>query len=121
MPGSFSSICPACRRLRSRVTQIMEAKTISYGGVQYRKGKIFAMKREPPKQQAFLIVLPSLEAVDQARVLVDPNSLDAKGSTAIDWYVPSADGEPGCRVAFPRRNRVGRRACVRRSDGQGTE
>jgi prolyl oligopeptidase len=88
----FLEHLPGVPALRSRVTQIMEAKTISYGGVQYRKGKIFAMKREPPKQQAFLIVSPSLEAVDQAHVLVDPNSLDAKGSTAIDWYVPSADG-----------------------------
>ncbi|HEV8000367.1 MAG TPA: prolyl oligopeptidase family serine peptidase [Planctomycetaceae bacterium] len=88
----FLEHLPGVPALRSRVTQIMEAKTIGYGGLQYRKGRIFAMKREPPKQQSFLIVLPSLEALDQARVLVDPNSLDAKGSTAIDWYVPSADG-----------------------------
>jgi prolyl oligopeptidase len=77
--------------LRRRVTQIMEAKTISYGGVVYRKGKLFALKREPPKQQPMLIVLPSSDAVDQARVLVDPNTMDAKGSTVIDWFVPSAD------------------------------
>jgi prolyl oligopeptidase len=78
--------------LRRRVTQIMEAKTISYGGVVYRKGKLFALKREPPKQQPMLIVLPSASAVDQARVLVDPNTMDAKGGTIIDWFMPSADG-----------------------------
>src|ERR1700722_10113577 len=84
---------PNVPALRSRVTQIMEAKTISYGGVQYRKGKVFALKREPPKQQPMLIVLPSADALDQARVLVDPNTMDAKGGTIIDWFVPSADGK----------------------------
>ncbi|HXY33706.1 MAG TPA: prolyl oligopeptidase family serine peptidase [Planctomycetaceae bacterium] len=84
---------PGVPALRSRVTAIMEAKTISYAGVQYRKGHLFALKRQPPKQQPMLIVMPSAEAVDQARVLVDPNVIDAKGSTAIDWFAPSADGE----------------------------
>jgi prolyl oligopeptidase len=79
--------------LKSRITEIMEAKTISYGGVQHRKGTLFALKRQPPKQQPMLIVLPSADAVDQARVLLDPNAMDAKGGTIIDWFVPSADGK----------------------------
>jgi prolyl oligopeptidase len=84
---------PNVPALRSRVTEIMQAKTISYGGVHYRKGRLFALKRQPPKQQPMLIVLPSADAVDQARVLVDPNAMDAKGGTIIDWFVPSADGK----------------------------
>jgi prolyl oligopeptidase len=78
--------------LRSRVTEIMQAKTIGYGSVEYRKGRLFALKYEPPKQQPVLIVLPSAHEADKARVLVDPNAIDAKGGTAIDWYVPSSDG-----------------------------
>jgi prolyl oligopeptidase len=89
----FLDHLPSVPALRRRVTEIMEAKTISYGGVQYRKGQLFALKRQPPKQQPMLIVLPSAEAVDQARVLVDPNAIDAKGGTVIDWFVPSADGK----------------------------
>jgi prolyl oligopeptidase len=89
----FLDHLPNVPALRSRVTEIMEAKTISYGGVQYRKGRLFALKRQPPKQQPMLIVLPSADAVDQARVLVDPNAMDAKGGTIIDWFVPSADGK----------------------------
>ena len=84
---------PSVPALRRRVTEIMEAKTLSYGGVHYRKGRLFALKRQPPKQQPMLIVLPSAQAVDQARVLVDPNAMDAKGGTIIDWFVPSADGK----------------------------
>jgi prolyl oligopeptidase len=83
---------PNSKAIRERLTTIMTAKTISYGQLAHRKGKLFAIKREPPKQQPFLIVLPSADAVDQARVLVDPNQIDAKGTTAIDWYVPSPEG-----------------------------
>jgi len=83
---------PNVAAIRARVTEIMTAKTVSYSELAYRKGRLFAIKREPPKQQPFLIVLPSVEALDRARVLVDPNTIDAKGSTAIDWYVPSPDG-----------------------------
>ncbi len=89
----FLDHLPNVPALRSRITEIMEAKTISYGSVTYRKGKLFALKREPPKQQPMLIVLTSADAVDQARVLVDPNAMDAKGGTIIDWFMPSADGE----------------------------
>jgi prolyl oligopeptidase len=83
---------PNSKAIRERLTTIMTAKTVSYGQLAHRKGKLFAIKREPPKQQPFLIVLPSADAVDQARVLVDPNQIDAKGTTAIDWYVPSPEG-----------------------------
>jgi prolyl oligopeptidase len=83
---------PNVPALRARISQIMTAKTTSYGTVAFCKGRLFAMKREPPKQQPMLIVIPWLDAVDNARVLVDPNTIDAKGGTAIDWYVPSADG-----------------------------
>ena len=90
----------------------MEAKTISYGGVVYRKGKLFALKREPPKQQPMLIVLPSANAVDQARVLVDPNTMDAKGGTIIDWFMPSADGGLVAVSLSHGGTRIGRRASL---------
>ena len=45
-----------------------------------------------PSSRRFLIVLSSLDNVDQARTLVDPNVMDAQGSTAIDWYELSPDG-----------------------------
>ena len=70
----------------------MSAKTVSYGALEYRKGKYFAIKREPPRQQPFLIALTSPDGPQEARVLVDPNELDRTGATSIDWYVPSPDG-----------------------------
>ncbi|MGE3315861.1 MAG: prolyl oligopeptidase family protein [Planctomycetaceae bacterium] len=83
---------PATDALRARVTAIMSAKTIGYSELAYRKNRLFAIKREPPKQQPFLVVMPLVKP-DEARVLVDPNQIDPSGSTAIDWYVPSPDGK----------------------------
>jgi prolyl oligopeptidase len=84
---------PNVKAIRERLTQIMTARTVSYGQLAHRQGRLFAIKREPPKQQPFLIVLPSADSAAEARVLVDPNKIDSKGTTAIDWYVPSPDGK----------------------------
>jgi prolyl oligopeptidase len=56
------------------------------------KGKIFALKRDPKKQHDALVELPSLSG-GADRVIVDPDALDPKHSTAIDFYVPSRDGK----------------------------
>src|SRR6185436_14853696 len=55
-------------------------------------GTLFALKVEPPKQQALLVALASEDDPASARVVVDPNLLDPTGGTSIDWYVPSPDG-----------------------------
>ncbi len=83
---------PHVAAIRARVTEIMSAKTVGYSSLEYRKGTFFAIKREPPKQQPFLIVFSSPAAPQEARALVDPNVIDAAGATSIDWYVPSPDG-----------------------------
>lgn len=83
---------PHVAEIRARVTEILSARTVSYSDLEYRPGFLFAVKREPPKQQPFLIVMNSPDAPQEARVLVDPNEIDAAGTTSIDWYVPSPDG-----------------------------
>jgi prolyl oligopeptidase len=84
---------PGVDTLRTQLTKIMAAKTISHADFYYRGGQLFAMRRQPPKQQPFLVVMPAPDKPDEARVLVDPGAIDAKGTTAIDWYVPSPDGK----------------------------
>ena len=39
-----------------------------------------------------LVTLKSADDPDSARVLLDPNTLDAKGKTTIDFFTPSPDG-----------------------------
>src|SRR6266446_4965469 len=70
------------------------AKTApSYSSLVSRPGILFAMKFQPPKQQQLLVRLTSADDLKSEKVVLDPNVLDAKGTTAIDWFVPSLDGK----------------------------
>ncbi len=89
----FLDRLPHVAAIRARVTEIMAAKTVGYSSLAYRGGKLFAIKRQPPKQQPFLIVMSSADEPDAARVLVDPNEMDAAATTSIDWHEPSPDGK----------------------------
>ncbi|HJZ55668.1 MAG TPA: prolyl oligopeptidase family serine peptidase [Gemmataceae bacterium] len=84
---------PGVPVLRERLTKIIGAKTTSHGGLAVRGPRVFALRRQPPKQQPFLVVMPAADKPDQARVLLDPNELDKAGTTSIDWSVPSPDGK----------------------------
>src|SRR3954454_6224868 len=65
----------------------------SYSSLVSRHGILFAMKFQPPKQQPLLVTLASADDLKSEKVVLDPNVLDAKGTTAIDWFVPSLDGK----------------------------
>src|SRR5437870_11944900 len=40
-----------------------------------------------------MVSLTSADDLKSEKVVLDPNVLDAKGTTAIDWFVPSLDGK----------------------------
>lgn len=84
---------PHVAEIRTRVTEILSARSVSYGSLRFAGGQLFAMKRQPPKQQPFIVVMASPQHPEAARVLVDPNDMNAKGTTAIDWFVPSPNGK----------------------------
>lgn len=84
---------PGVESLRAKLTKIMAAKTTTHFSLAVRGGKLFAMRRQPPKQQPFLVVMPAADKPADARVLLDPNEVDKKGTTSIDWFVPSHDGK----------------------------
>ena len=65
----------------------------SYSGLVSRPGILFAMKFQPPKQQQMLVTLASADNLKSEKMVLDPNALDAKGTTAIDWFAPSRDGK----------------------------
>jgi prolyl oligopeptidase len=65
----------------------------SYFSLVSRPGILFAIKFQPPKQQPLLVTLVSANDLKSEKVVLDPNVLDAKGTTAIDWFVPSLDGK----------------------------
>ncbi|PTL83505.1 prolyl oligopeptidase family protein [Vitiosangium sp. GDMCC 1.1324] len=84
---------PSRDAIRARLTTLMTHKSPAHSGMIQKGGVFFAMKFQPPKQQAFLVVLPSLEDPSTARVLLDPVELDPSGHTTIDFFVPSPDGK----------------------------
>ncbi len=89
----FLDNLPDVAAIRQRVTEVLSAQTESYGGLHVAGGRLFTLKRQPPKQQPFIVVMDSAQHPDEARVVVDPNALDPRGTTAIDWFEPSPDGK----------------------------
>ena len=90
---AYLDALPDAAAIKARVAEIMLAKTVSYSDLKNVGGRLFFMKREPPKQQPFLMVMNWPGDPATADVLVDPNVLDPQGGTSIDWYVPSPDGK----------------------------
>lgn len=84
---------PHAAEVRREVTKLLSRETPSFWELQRAGRRLFALQDQPPKEQPFLVVLPSWSDVDAARVIVDPVALDEEGTTAIDWYKASPDGK----------------------------
>ena len=79
--------------IEKQLTEWYAKTSPSYSSLISRPGILFAMKFQPPKQQPLLVTLASADDLKSEKVVLDPNALDAKGTTAIDWFVPSLDGK----------------------------
>jgi prolyl oligopeptidase len=84
---------PSAAAIRARVTELRKSESPDYFDVAWANNRFFALKSQPPKQQPMLVVMDSPDHPEAERVLVDPNEIDAKGTTAIDFFVPSLDGK----------------------------
>ncbi len=84
---------PGVDAIREQVTEILGSQTPRYSAVTSQAGRLFAIKQQPPKQQPFIVAIKSLDEVAAAVTIVDPNELDPSGSTSIDWYRVSPDGQ----------------------------
>ena len=83
---------PSREAIHARIAEIRGAASASYSEPTWAGGRLFAMKRQPPSQQRFLVMMTSPDDAASERVVVDPNALDRTGGTSIDWYRPSPDG-----------------------------
>ncbi len=83
---------PGRDAIARRLTEIYNAEFASYSALSPSGAKLFALRTRPGAQQPFLVVLPSADDRAAERVVLDPNTLDPTGATAIDLYVPSNDG-----------------------------
>jgi prolyl oligopeptidase len=84
---------PFRTQLRARATEVVMAPQASFGGLQEEGGRLFALRKLPPRERPTLVLLPSLDAPDSAKLIVDPLTLDPSGNTTIDFYEASRDGK----------------------------
>ena len=84
---------PARPAIKEQIRQLINASSASYYDLQFRGGTLFAMRYQPPQQQPALVALHSPDDPSSAKVIFDPNTASSKGSTAVDFYVPSLDGK----------------------------
>ncbi len=76
--------------LRDEYRAILAAPQVRYRALHSAGGKLFALRKDPAKDQPELIVADGPDALDAATIVVDPNTLTA--GTTIDWFEPSPDG-----------------------------
>jgi prolyl oligopeptidase len=76
----------------SRLLAQISAATSRFYALHAVGDKVFAMLNQPPKQQPMIAVMGRNADPTQARIVVNPNELNPKGTTAIDWFEPSPDG-----------------------------
>lgn len=79
--------------LKNKLLKFVEATSPSYYGLHESGGQLFAMFYQPPKQQPMLAVMATTGDPSSSRIVVDPNKLNPKGTTTIDWFVPSHNGK----------------------------
>ncbi len=89
---SYLDGLPSQAAIEKQLKAWYEKASPSYTSIVTRPGIIFAIEFQPPKQQPMLVKLASADDLKSEKVVLDPNEIDRKGTTAIDWYEPSLDG-----------------------------
>jgi prolyl oligopeptidase len=77
--------------VEARIREALDVGAL--GGSEPRGRRRFFTRRDPGMDQPVLLVS---DAGGPPRILVDPAPLSADGTTALDWWVPSPDGELVC-------------------------
>ena len=76
-----------------RLLKQISAASTAYYDLQSADDKLFAMVNQPARQQPMIALLGKDADPAHAHVVLDPNALNAKGTTAIDWFVAAPTGK----------------------------
>ncbi len=90
---SYLDAVPVHPEIVSWLQQLARLRSVTYYGIETAKGRLFALKSEPGKQQDLLVAMDSPDHPSSEHVVVDPSVLDPSGHTAIQFFVPSLDGK----------------------------
>ena len=79
---------PGRDRLRERLAQLLAVGSV--GAPVWRRDRAFSTRRAPGQDHAVLLVR---DADGTERVLVDPSAIDPSGTTTLDAWSPSEEGQ----------------------------
>lgn len=82
---------PARAVIAEGLKKLFTARSVFYYNF-YRRKLFFALKSHPAKNQPVLVALKSPDDLSSEQVILDPNLLNPRGTTAIGYFVPSLDG-----------------------------
>jgi prolyl oligopeptidase len=85
---AYLTSVPGRERIRSRLEKLLAIGVL--GVPTPVRGRYFYLRRDGRQNQPVLYWRQGVGGED--RVAVDPNTLSAAGTTALDWYYPSQDG-----------------------------
>jgi prolyl oligopeptidase len=89
---AYFEALPFREGLAQQLEELIGEEPASSSISHHRGGNWFGMRHKPPAQQPVLVQFKSIFPPALRRVILDPNTRDTNGTTAIDWYVPSPDG-----------------------------
>ncbi|HSE13904.1 MAG TPA: prolyl oligopeptidase family serine peptidase [Rudaea sp.] len=90
---AYLDALPVRETLKTRLTTMIKATSPEFSRLAPAGERIFAIYNDPQFQQPMLVTLATDASPASRKTVLDPNSLDQSGLTAIDWYVPSHDGK----------------------------
>jgi prolyl oligopeptidase len=85
---AYLAALPERPGIRRRLEQLLSIGVV--GVPTPARGRYVYLRRDGTQNQPVLYVRDGVDGPD--RVALDPNALNAEGTTALDWYYPSEDG-----------------------------
>ena len=84
---------PRRAAIKRELQTMMGGGRVTRDAFAFAGGKLFALKRQPPRNQPMIVVLNGRADPKSERTVLDANLLDPSGKTGIDWFAPSPDGD----------------------------
>jgi prolyl oligopeptidase len=79
--------------VKTELTRLISQTSPAYTHLDAKGAFVFALYSDASKQQPMLVAMNASADPASRRIVVDPNELDARGLTSIDWAVASPDGK----------------------------
>ncbi|HUJ02767.1 MAG TPA: prolyl oligopeptidase family serine peptidase [Rhizomicrobium sp.] len=89
---AYLDALPDRTAVKDELTKLIKETSPAYYHLEARGARVFAYYSDPKFQQPMLVTLDASADPASRKTVLDPNKLDAKGLTAMDWFVPSGDG-----------------------------